>query len=417
MGRTAYAVIGANFGDEGKGLATDALAAELTSRGLAPLVVRSNGGAQAGHTVETQGRRHVFHHVGSGAFTGARTHLSRFFVAHPMLFLRELEELRPLLPAPPELTIDPGAQVTTPWDVFLNQAAEAARGAGRHGSCGVGFGETLKRADGGFGLTVSDLTRPDLRDRLSWIRDGWALRRLEELGVQDRPDVTGNLGLLWSDAVLDRFFADVRDFLGAVSSRSDAEIGSETLLFEGAQGLMLDQDLGVMPHLTPSNTGIRNMIAIAETAGIDEIRPLYMTRAYMTRHGAGPLKHETETLPWAEVVDPTNRPNAWQGALRLAPLDLDETTRFIKADLSFAEASPVRVVPVIGMTCLDQVSGRAEAVLDGARRGISTPELPELFAEMSGAPVGLLSYGPDRGAVRLGNASAGAHLSSCAGPV
>ena len=100
MGHVAYAVIGANFGDEGKGLATDALAADLMSRGLDPVVVRSNGGAQAGHTVETQGRRHVFHHVGSGAFPGARTHLSRFFVAHPALLQRELQELRPLLPAP-----------------------------------------------------------------------------------------------------------------------------------------------------------------------------------------------------------------------------------------------------------------------------------------------------------------------------
>lgn len=401
MDRTAYAVIGANFGDEGKGLATDALAADLMGRGLDPLVVRSNGGAQAGHTVETRGRRHVFHHVGSGALAGARTHLSRFFVAHPMLLLQELEELRPLLTAPPRLTIDPRAQVTTPWDVFLNQALEAARGAGRHGSCGVGFGETLKRAEGGFGLMVSDLTRPDLRDRLSWVRDGWALRRLEELGVRDRPDVTGNLGLLWSDALLDRFLADVRAFLSAVPTRSDAEIGSETLLFEGAQGLMLDQDLGEMPHLTPSNTGLRNMIALAEEAGVGEIRPLYMTRAYMTRHGAGPLKHEAETLPWAEVVDPTNRPNAWQGSLRLAPLDLDETARFVWGDLAFANRSPVRVVPALGVSCLDQVGVRLEAVFDRARCAVSRSALLGLLAETVGAPVRLTSYGPDRPSARL----------------
>lgn len=401
MDRIAYAVIGANFGDEGKGLATDALAADLMGRGLDPLIVRSNGGAQAGHTVEAQGRRHVFHHVGSGAFTGARTHLSRFFVAHPMLLLQELEELRPLLPGPPELTIDPRAQVTTPWDVFLNQAAETARGAGRHGSCGVGFGETLKRAEGGFGLTVSDLTRQDLRDRLSWVRDGWALRRLEELGVQDHPDVIGNLDLLWSDALLDRFLADVGDFLNAVPSRPDAEIGSETLLFEGAQGLMLDQDLGVMPHLTPSNTGLRNMIAISEEAAVGEIRPLYMTRAYMTRHGAGPLNHETETLPWANVVDPTNRPNAWQGSLRLAPLDLEETARFIRSDLAFADGSGVRVVPALGVSCLDQVGDRVEAVFDGGHGEVEVCGLPELLAETVGAPVRLTSYGPDRSCVRI----------------
>ena len=401
MDRTAYAVIGANFGDEGKGLATDALAADLMGRGLDPLIVRSNGGAQAGHTVEAQGRRHVFHHVGSGAFTGARTHLSRFFVAHPMLLLQELEELRPLLPGPPELTIDPRAQVTTPWDVFLNQAAEAARGAGRHGSCGVGFGETLKRAQAGFSLTVADLTRPDLRGRLSGVRDGWALRRLEALRVQDRPDVTDNLSVLWSDQLLDRFLEDVRAFLGATSSRPDAEIGAETLLFEGAQGLMLDMDLGVMPHLTPSNTGVRNMIAIAQEAGIEEIRPLYMTRAYMTRHGAGPLKHEAEDLPWAEVVDPTNQPNTWQGSLRLAPLDLDETARFIRADLDFADGSGVRVVPALGVSCLDQVGERVNVVFDGGHGEVEVCGLPELLAETVGAPVRLTRYGPDRSGVRI----------------
>jgi adenylosuccinate synthase len=401
MDRTAHAVIGANFGDEGKGLATDSLAADLMRRGFDPLVVRSNGGAQAGHTVETQGRRHVFHHVGSGAFTGARTHLSRFFVAHPMLLLRELEELRPLLPGGPEITIDPRAQVTTPWDVFLNQAREAARGAGRHGSCGVGFGETLKRAAGGFGLTVGDLTRPDLRDRLNWVRDGWALRRLEEPGVHEHPYVTGNMGLLWSDAVLDRFLEDVRAFLGAVSTRPDAEIGSETLLFEGAQGLMLDQDLGVMPHLTPSNTGLRNMIVIAEEAGIGEIRPLYMTRSYMTRHGAGPLLHEADRLPWADIIDPTNRPNPWQGHLRVAPLDLDETARFIRRDLEFAEGAEVMVSPAVGVSCLDQVPGSVRVHTDRSSRLVRSGDLPALVAESAGAPIRLRSYGADRSAVRI----------------
>ena len=401
MSRIAHAVIGANFGDEGKGLATDALAADLTRRGLDPLVVRSNGGAQAGHTVQTQGRRHVFHHVGSGAFTGARTHLSRFFVAHPMLLLRELEELRPLLPGAPEISIDPRAQVTTPWDVFLNQAAEAARGAGRHGSCGVGFGETLERVARGVPLTVEELAAPDLADRLAAIRDGWVPGRLAALGVTEHPMVRANREALWSDALLDRFVQESRLFAALVQSRADEEIGSETVLFEGAQGLMLDMDLGVMPHLTRSNTGLRNMIAIAEGAGIGEIRPIYMTRAYMTRHGAGPLRHEAGALPWAEVVDPTNRPNAWQGALRLAPLDLEETARFIRADLAFADGTPVRVSPGVGVSCLDQVPGGAEVRCGDGASVVSPERLPDLLEERLGAQALLRSRGPDRSDVEL----------------
>ena len=401
MGHVAYAVIGANFGDEGKGLATDALAADLMRQGLDPVVVRSNGGAQAGHTVETQGRRHVFHHVGSGAFTGARTHLSRFFVAHPTLLLRELQELRPLLPTTPEITIDPAAQVTTPWDVLLNPAAEAARGAARHGSCGVGFGETLERVARGHPLTVAGLAAPDLAERLVAIRDGWARSRLEALGLADHPAVAAHRDALWSDAALAGFVQEARIFAALLPARSDAELGAETVLFEGAQGLMLDMDLGVMPHLTRSNTGLRNMIAIAEESGIEEIRPLYMTRAYMTRHGAGPLLHEAGTLPWAEVTDPTNRPNAWQGSLRLAPLDLDETARFIVRDLAFADGSGVRVTPGVGVSCLDQLRGGARLVRDGQTGTVPPDRVPTLLAEVTGQPVRLESRGPDRVDVRL----------------
>jgi adenylosuccinate synthase len=397
----AHAVIGANFGDEGKGLATDALAAHLTLRGADPVVVRSNGGAQAGHTVQTRGRRHVFHHVGSGAFTGARTHLSRFFVAHPMLLLRELEELRGLLPATPEISIDPRAPVTTPWDVFLNQAAEAARGADRHGSCGVGFGETLVRSERGHPLSVADLGAPDLADRLVGIRDGFAAHRLGELGLADLAEVRSNRDLLWSDGLLERFVQEARLFAGLVPTRPDAELGSDTLLFEGAQGLMLDMDLGVMPHLTRSNTGIRNMVLIAEEAGIEEIRPLYMTRAYMTRHGAGPLLHEASDLPWADIRDPTNRPNAWQGTLRLAPLDLDETARFIRRDLDLAAGSGVNLSPGVGVSCLDQIRGEAEVCAEGGAVRVTPDRLVDLIGERTGLPVRLRSQGPHRGDVRL----------------
>ena len=84
-------VIGANYGDEGKGLMTDFLCRQHS----ADLVVRFNGGAQAGHTVVTpEGERHVFHHIGSGYFAGVPTYLSKFFVSNPVLFKQEYQELR-----------------------------------------------------------------------------------------------------------------------------------------------------------------------------------------------------------------------------------------------------------------------------------------------------------------------------------
>ncbi len=111
------AVIGANFGDEGKGLMTDYLAASCKNG----IVVRSNGGAQAGHTVQLQnGRRHVFGHVGSGAFCGLPSYLSAYFVVNPMLFAKETSELK-AYGIVPGVFIDGSCMVTTPYDIMITR--------------------------------------------------------------------------------------------------------------------------------------------------------------------------------------------------------------------------------------------------------------------------------------------------------
>src|SRR5687768_6543349 len=142
--KTAVIIIGALFGDEGKGLLTDYHAARF---GSDVIVARFNGGAQAGHTVVLpDGRRHIFSHFGSGTLTGAATFLSRYFVSNPLLFLREAAELEAIGIASPVIFADERAPVTTPYDMLINQWAETARGSAKHGSCGVGFGETVERS-------------------------------------------------------------------------------------------------------------------------------------------------------------------------------------------------------------------------------------------------------------------------------
>ncbi|MEO7691538.1 MAG: adenylosuccinate synthetase, partial [Sphingomonas sp.] len=144
MATQAYGVIGACYGDEGKGRTVDAIAHRL---GAGTVVVRSNGGAQAGHTVVApSGARHVFHQLGSGAFAGAATHFSRFMVSHPMMLGEEVRAVAALGGAI-AITADPRGYVTTPWDMMVNQAIEMARGGARHGSCGLGFGETVLRCE------------------------------------------------------------------------------------------------------------------------------------------------------------------------------------------------------------------------------------------------------------------------------
>jgi adenylosuccinate synthase len=274
MTRTAQAVIGAGYGDEGKGLLTDLLA----SRTEDAVVVRSNGGAQAGHTVVTpDGIRHVFHHVGSGAFAGAATHLSRHFVAHPMLLLEEWRTLR-ALGADLRLSSDPRALVTTPWDVMLNQAVELMRGDGRHGSTGVGFGETIERnLRPEFAIATQDLYRPGLAARLARIRDTLVPERLAKLGVPALPAELADA--LADPGLITRYLADCEAWLDRVDLLPDRRLGEDRpVIFEAAQGLLLDQDYGAFPHVTRSNTGLRNMLAIAAAAGLPGIDVIYATR-------------------------------------------------------------------------------------------------------------------------------------------
>lgn len=393
----AQAVIGAAYGDEGKGLMVDRLAAAAPGA----VVVRSNGGAQAGHTVVSQqGQRHVFHHVGSGSFDGAATHFSRFFVAHPMLLLDELAALADL-GVRPRLTGDPGLAVTTPFDVIVNQAIEMARGKARHGSCGLGFGETIERnLHPDFALALRDLFRPDLKERLVAIRDGWVPERLEALGIATLPDELATA--LADDAMIGHFLEDCQAMLDRVALWPDRRLGElGPVIFEAAQGLLLDQDYGAFPHVTRSNTGLANIIAIAADAGIGGLDVTYATRIYTTRHGAGPLKGETGELQGIRVVDPTNAPNDWQGTLRIAPLDLGVLRGAIAHDLG-RDHRGIAITAGLAVTCLDQAEGDF-AVTDGVEvLNLDPADAATRIAEAAGLPLFSESWGPGRGDAEAG---------------
>lgn len=391
MSIRAQAVIGALYGDEGKGLMVDRLAAATPGA----VVVRSNGGAQAGHTVVSPaGIRHVFHHIGSGSFAGAATHFSRFFVAHPMLLLDELSALGEL-GVQPRLTSDPRTLITTPFDVIINQAVELARGTARHGSCGLGFGETIERnLNPEFALSMLSLFSADLRARLISIRDAWVPVRLAALGIEALPEVLA--AALANDATINRFVADCEAYLdrvGLLPDRRLAETGP--VLFEAAQGLLLDQDFGAFPHVTRSNTGLANMLAIAREAGIVALEVTYATRCYTTRHGAGPLKGEVAALDGIHLVDPTNAPNEWQGSLRIAPLDLGVLRHAITQDLSLRR-DDIAVDAGLAVTCLDQAEDRF-VVTDGETTLRVEPlDAGSRIAKAVGLPLLAESWGPTR---------------------
>lgn len=304
----ASAVIGSNFGDEGKGLTVDWMA---RGYGETPTIVRFNGGAQAGHTVVApDGRRHVFRHVGSGAFINVPTFLSSYFVCNPLVYFKELEELNKI-GVHPSVFADPQCLVTTFVDVLINQKHENDRGAKRHGSCGVGFFETLYRSnEPSLSITMADLWNGNdaaLRKKLLRICDEWSRFRIGEQ-IYKYVDI---------DAPVDTFINMCNAFAQAVYPAGIQ--ACKNPIFEGAQGLLLDQNnKEYHPHLTRSNTGIKNVRELCAKMGIDDIVPYYVTRTYLTRHGAGPLPGETKTLKYE---DNTNLSNSFQGDLRFAPLD------------------------------------------------------------------------------------------------
>lgn len=298
----ARVVIGANFGDEGKGLVTDYLC-----RQGAEMVVRFNGGAQAGHTViDPSGKQHVFGHFGSGTFVGVPTYLSEYFIVNPILFEKELGELN-FNGIAPVTYAHPSCLVTTFADMWINQKEESNRGDKRHGSVGVGINETINRSRlSELKITMGDLwNNPQkLESKLVEICGKYAKFR-----VGEEIKYAGNMITAFLKGCEN--FADQIHPLGIQQCKDP--------VFEVAQGLLLDQDnKEFFPHVTRSHTGIKNARELCTKIGISTIDAYYVTRTYLTRHGAGPLPGHDPTMTF---VDETNVPHPFQGTMRFGPLD------------------------------------------------------------------------------------------------
>ncbi|SCE71335.1 adenylosuccinate synthase [Micromonospora purpureochromogenes] len=302
-------VVDLGYGDAGKGTVVDWLCATRPVH----TVVRFNGGAQAAHNVVLRdGRHHTYAQFGAGTFRpDVGTHLSRHVVVDPLALSAEADHLTSMgVPdALDRLTVDGEALLATPYHRAANRARETARGADRHGSCGLGVGEAV-----GYGLAhpdeaprVADCRRPALlRRRLTALRD----RLTAELGPLDAPSVEDCLpaftGFAARVAIVDRSW-----LAGALRAG--------ICVFEGAQGVLLDEWHGFHPYTTWSTTTFANAEALLAEAGLaGQARRLGVVRVVTTRHGPGPLVTEDRTLP---LTDPHNPTNPWQGRFRFGHFD------------------------------------------------------------------------------------------------
>jgi adenylosuccinate synthase len=338
--RQAIILIGLGFGDEGKGSVTDFLTRKHSTR----TVVRFNGGAQAAHHVVLKdGRSHCFSQFSSGTLAGAETYLSRYMVVNPLLLQYEEEHLRTLgvTDAYQRLAIDEMALVTTPFHMATNRLRELHRealftcesvGFGRHGSCGMGIGETVSDSiqDPEWAIRMRDFRKPSIiKDKLEVIRQ----RKLKETSpiLDDLPvdlsvDMTRRIMFEYDmlrDRTLVEYFMDTYYHLidnAGVRVVDQAyltkALESGTTLFEGAQGVLLDEEYGFHPHSTWSNCTFHNALELLKGFS-GKVTRMGVTRTYLTRHGAGPFPSED---PEARVVDHNTR-GEWQGGFRVGFYD------------------------------------------------------------------------------------------------
>ena len=315
------AVIGKNFGDEGKGYTCSRLASSLKKS----LIIKHNGGGQAGHTVEDpEGKwRFIHHQIGAGAEYHVPTLFADSFMPDLFQLGKEVKEFTELFGFQPILYSEKNVRVTTIDDVLLNMGAEVARGKNRHGSCGMGIEECVQRNAAGYGITVEELatwTKQDLLDRLKQIQREYTERRAKILGIYSSNPY---YEMLHNETVLDNFVVEVKEnvkLLTLVDADRTWLEEFQNLIFETGQGLLLDQDYEAFaPHLTSSKTGIHNPTIFLEKRGLPLEEALYVTRPYVTRHGNGPLPCEVKRSELSGVgEDLTNQPNEWQGILRYA---------------------------------------------------------------------------------------------------
>lgn len=315
-------LIGLGFGDCGKGLFTDALCRHWQAH----TVVRFNGGAQAGHNVVLpDGRHHTFSQFGAGSFVaGVASVLAAPVVVHPTALLVEAQCLQQVGvgDALQRLTIDARCRITTPYHQAAGRLREWQRGSAAHGSCGVGVGETVRHAlqHPAQALHYGDLSRPVFaRDKLATLRRTLAAEF--DLAQAFRvSDWAAEAQLLADEAVADLWLARVQPLLRAVPPARPAAIAQRlqrpgTVLFEGAQGLLLDEWHGFHPHTSWSSVGPASVEAVLADLGVSgTVQHLGLLRSYLTRHGAGPLPTHDATLDL--LTEPHNAADGWQGAFR-----------------------------------------------------------------------------------------------------
>jgi len=334
--RKCFQVAGLMYGDEGKGSVVDA----LVRHSKADLVVRYNGGPQAGHNVVTpEGHHHCFSQFGSGTFVpGVRTHLSRFMLVNPANMNREEAHLCQLgvRDAYDRTSVSENSLIVTPYQAAVNRIQLLLDG--RHNSCGMGIGVAVSNH-----LRYGDnvLFAGDLRNgKKAWEK----IYFLREVSRLDAQSIVGS----WlskksiSTDVYDAVNDELRGLVSYLRVESDYELmlswakkvrivsdaeekdilrSSDVAVFEGAQGVLLDEVHGEEGFNTWSNCTFFNADELVKGL-LPEVFRIGVVRMYLTRHGDGPLRGEDKMLD-SLYPEMHNEDCGRQGKFRRAHFDFE----------------------------------------------------------------------------------------------
>ncbi len=277
-------IIGAHWGDEGKGKIVDMLSAR------SQVIVRFQGGNNAGHTIRVGNEETILHLVPSGILhPGALCLVGNGVVLDPEVFLHETDELaaRGVDVSPGRLAVSKKAHLILPYHKSLDKAREAKRAGHKIGTTGRGIGPCYEDKAARVGLRAGDLADPDLvraKVRHALLEKNVLLRELYKFEPLD-PDAVSDALL----ALAPRLLPYVQDTDARLHAAMDA--GAD-VLFEGAQGIHLDIDHGTYPFVTSSNTVAGNAAAGSAVAPSALERVVGVIKAYTTRVGSGPFPTE-----------------------------------------------------------------------------------------------------------------------------
>jgi len=411
-------ICGLQWGDEGKGKIVDFLTEE------ADLVIRGQGGNNAGHTVIAKGKKYVLHLIPSGILWDKQCVIGNGVVMDPIGLCKEIESLEAegVAITPERLLISDRAHVVLPYHRELDAAREMSLGDKKIGTTKRGIGPTYADKANRIGLRLADFRDPAKAKELITIRLEEANRTL---AYHDLPTFETEKVFAEVEAAIDRLRPHFANVIPIVHSSWK---NKETILFEGAQGTFLDIDFGTYPFVTSSNTTSGGTCTGSGMPPHAIDRVVGVCKAYTTRVGSGPFPAQNDEIAeffhsrGMEFGATTGRARrcGWldtvliryavmvNGVTDLAVTILDglDERETIKICVAYEIHGEIHEYPPAERDHWDHITPIYQEVpgwKEDTTKCRSYDELPQLakdylarIEELTGAPVSYVGVGPDR---------------------